>query len=289
MSFQNARTDSAMINEIMRDFTNITELAAIYVDVRGKNLSEKYNFSNFCKAMRSNKQCSRCCAYCDAFGGLEASKGGTSRPYRCHAGLVDFSTPIIRQGHLLGFIAAGQSMVTDAQLPFIAPVTDWKNDSTLKTYYNQLPAYTSEQLLSATKVLHLLAAQYFPEITNHEFILPELQTDQPDRITYRPEIKRALSFIDTHLSHQFSLRDIANHVYLSESYLSKLFKEDMGMSLVQYINSRKLEQAKIMLRNSDASIEAIAKNLGFGRTSYFCKIFKDGTAETPKSYRKKYK
>ena len=33
MSFQNARTDSAMINEIMRDFTNITELAAIYVDV----------------------------------------------------------------------------------------------------------------------------------------------------------------------------------------------------------------------------------------------------------------
>lgn len=61
------------------------------------------------------------------------------------------------------------------------------------------------------------------------------------------------------------------------------------MSLVQYINSRKLEQAKIMLRNSDASIEAIAKNLGFGRTSYFCKIFKDGTAETPKSYRKKYK
>lgn len=289
MSSQSVRTDSAMINEIMRDFTNITELAAIYVDVRGKSLSAKYNFSNFCKYMRSNKQCSRCCAYCDAFGGLEASKGNSSRPYRCHAGLVDFSTPIIRQGHLLGFIAAGQSMVTDTQIPFIAPITDWKNDSTLKHYYNQLPTYTGEELLSATKVLRLLTAQYFPDIMNTDLVLPELQTNQPSRITYRPEIKRALSFIDSNLSRSFSLRDIANHVYLSESYLSKLFKQELGLSLIQYVNVRKLEQAKIMLRNSDASIEAIAKNLGFSRTSYFCKLFKDNTAETPHSYRKKYK
>lgn len=43
----NFKTETTMINEIMRDFTNITELAAVYVDLRGRVLSCKYNFSNF--------------------------------------------------------------------------------------------------------------------------------------------------------------------------------------------------------------------------------------------------
>ena len=94
----NFKTETTMINEIMRDFTNITELAAVYVDLRGRVLSCKYNFSNFCKYIRSHPTLSRLCAYCDAYGGLEASKGHCPSAYRCHAGIVDFSVPVIHEG-----------------------------------------------------------------------------------------------------------------------------------------------------------------------------------------------
>ena len=43
--------DTKLINEIMRDFTNITKIAAIFVNNRGKVLSQEYNFSPFCKVV----------------------------------------------------------------------------------------------------------------------------------------------------------------------------------------------------------------------------------------------
>ena len=46
--------DTKLINEIMRDFTNITKIAAIFVNNRGKVLSQEYNFSPFCKVVRRN-------------------------------------------------------------------------------------------------------------------------------------------------------------------------------------------------------------------------------------------
>lgn len=159
----NFKTETTMINEIMRDFTNITELAAVYVDLRGRVLSCKYNFSNFCKYIRSHPTLSRLCAYCDAYGGLEASKGHCPSAYRCHAGIVDFSVPVIHEGHLLGFICAGQTAVTDPQLPQIAARSDWQNDTTAKMYYRQLPIYSTEEINSASKVLNLMAGHYFPD------------------------------------------------------------------------------------------------------------------------------
>lgn len=290
----NFKTETTMINEIMRNFTNITELAAVYVDLRGRVLSCKYNFSNFCKYIRSHPTLSRLCAYFDAYGGLEASKGHCPSAYRCHAGIVDFSVPVIHEGHLLGFICAGQTAVTDPQLPQIAARSDWQNDTTAKMYYRQLPIYSTEEINSASKVLNLMAGHYFPDILNRSLDIPELQSSKSDvqhhmKTSYRPEIKRALVYIDKHLNNNPSLRDIASHVYLSESYLSKIFKQETGMSLVQYINERKLEQAKLMLRGSDSSIESIARNLGYNRTSYFCKVFKEATSETPHSYRRKYR
>ena len=46
--------DTKLINEIMRDFTNITKIAAIFVNNRGKVLSQEYNFSPFLQGVRRN-------------------------------------------------------------------------------------------------------------------------------------------------------------------------------------------------------------------------------------------
>ena len=144
---------------------------------------------------------------------------------------------------------------------------------------------------SAVHVLKLMAMHYFPEVAMGFGHLPDYLTQYtaPKEIALRPEIKRALAYIDKHLYQNPSLRDISDYVYLSETYFSKLFKKEMGLTLVQYVNQRKLDQAKILLRESDTPIESIAKALGFSRPSYFSKIFKEAMADTPHGYRKKYR
>lgn len=85
-----------------------------------------------------------------------------------------------------------------------------------------------------------------------------------------------------------TLRDIAEEVFLSESYLSKLFKQEMKMNLMQYINQCRVQEAEKILKQSKASVDSIGRQLGYHRTSYFCKIFKQFTGETPHAYRKKF-
>ena len=90
------------------------------------------------------------------------------------------------------------------------------------------------------------------------------------------------------MSCNLSLRTIAEEVFLSESYLSKLFKQEMNMNLMQYINQCRVREAEKILASSHESVDAIGRRLGYHRTSYFCKIFKQYTGETPHAYRKKY-
>jgi len=232
--------DTKLINEIMRDFTNITKIAAILVNNRGKVLSQEYNFSPFCKVVRRNPAYAKRCNQCDLYGGLDATKELSSCPYRCHMGLIDFSVPIMKDGAILGFIMAGQTKTEDTTIAEEMP-------------YEQLPDFV-----------------------------------ESERPINRPEIRKAMLYIEKNLSKRVSLRRISEHIHLSESYFSKIFKDDTGLSVVQYITLLRIQEAKKLLVYSQLTVNQISKTLGYNRTSYFCKIFKMATTETPHSYRKKY-
>ena len=85
------------VQSIMKDYTNATGIACIYVDVQGKERSSKYNFTKFCHFMRSIPEFRYKCYQCDLYGGLESFKKHSCCPYRCHAGLVDFDMLPFRQ------------------------------------------------------------------------------------------------------------------------------------------------------------------------------------------------
>ena len=191
--------DTKLINEIMRDFTNITKIAAIFVNNRGKVLSQEYNFSPFCKVVRRNPIYAKRCNQCDLYGGLDATKELSSCPYRCHMGLIDFSVPIMKDGAILGFIMAGQTKTEDTTIKPILPTqTDWHDDTKLRALYRTLPVLTAEQIYSATKVLRILVEHYFPF---NDAIAEEMPYEQlPDfveseRPINRPEIRKAMLYI----------------------------------------------------------------------------------------------
>ncbi len=83
-----------------------------------------------------------------------------------------------------------------------------------------------------------------------------------------------------------SLEEICDAVFLSPNYASKIFKDDEGMTIMDYVVKVKLEEAKRLLRIPGISVEDIAEKLGYSDPSYFTKVFRRKIGVTPTQYRK---
>ena len=78
---------------------------------------------------------------------------------------------------------------------------------------------------------------------------------------------------------------LAEHVGLTPSYLSALFKKKTGLSVSDYIMKKKIETAENMLRYTESSYSEIAATLSFSSQSHFIKAMKAQTGMTPRQYR----
>lgn len=85
-----------------------------------------------------------------------------------------------------------------------------------------------------------------------------------------------------------SLEDLSRHFGRSKSYISHMFKKTGGMSVREYCNHLKLEDAKRILISSDRSVTEIGLEVGFQDVSYFVNLFKKRYGNTPLQYRKQY-
>ncbi|MGX3066628.1 arabinose operon transcriptional regulator AraC [Ursidibacter arcticus] len=92
--------------------------------------------------------------------------------------------------------------------------------------------------------------------------------------------------IITHnLAKNFSIEELAQQVFLSPSRLSHLFKDSLGMSLVQWREQQRISEAKKLLYFSDIPINSLAKSLGYDDPFYFSKIFRKHTNLSPSQFR----
>ncbi|OKP95213.1 helix-turn-helix domain-containing protein [Paenibacillus sp. P46E] len=102
-------------------------------------------------------------------------------------------------------------------------------------------------------------------------------------------VERAKRFIQENYRQDLSREDVAASVYLTADYLAKVFKNETGQTVKEYLNDFRIRTAKQMLIESTASIGEIAMDAGFDTISYFSTVFKKLTGETPIAYRSKHK
>lgn len=102
---------------------------------------------------------------------------------------------------------------------------------------------------------------------------------------YSLPIRRVLTFISTDLTADLSLKALAEQLNVNSSYLSGLFKKEMGMPLTEYVNTARITQAQILLYTTDLPIKNIALQCGISDMYYFSRMFKRITGVTPKVYR----
>ncbi len=98
-------------------------------------------------------------------------------------------------------------------------------------------------------------------------------------------IKEACLQVLNHIEEDISVKRIAESLYINKTYLSELFKQSTGVSLLEYMTTVKVERAKYLFAKSFYKNYEIAERLGFSDHDYFTKIFKKYTGLTPHYYR----
>ncbi|NLL05908.1 MAG: AraC family transcriptional regulator [Clostridiaceae bacterium] len=99
-------------------------------------------------------------------------------------------------------------------------------------------------------------------------------------------IQVSVSYINNNYERDISLKDIAQYVFLSTSYFTRAFKDEMGVSPINYLLKTRIERAKELLKDTDLKISDIALNVGFSNQQRFNDIFKKHAKMTPLQYRK---
>ncbi len=103
-----------------------------------------------------------------------------------------------------------------------------------------------------------------------------------------PPIRKAKKYIRKNVCVDVSLNELGDQVSLSPSYLSNLFKNEVGMTISQYKQKVKIEEACQLLAFSEYSLSEISENLGFCTQSYFSIVFNKHMGVTPKVYRQEH-
>lgn len=110
-------------------------------------------------------------------------------------------------------------------------------------------------------------------------LLEELESD---------ELTAVFRYMDLHLSENITLTEAADIGCMSVPSLCKKFKEKTGMTMVQYMNEKRIERAKLLLKSQKNTLEQVAEQTGFSNANYLVRVFKKVTGQTVSEYRKKY-
>ena len=101
-------------------------------------------------------------------------------------------------------------------------------------------------------------------------------------------VTQALAYIDAHYAEKITLDQVAGCAFMNSTYMSELFKKEMGVTLNDYINNLRIIHACEYLRSSNLSIGQVAERCGFTDQNYFAKVFKKILAKTPSQYRNSF-
>lgn len=218
---------------------------------------------------------------CDRSKFLEARHDGQTLRYRCHAGLREFVIPVIRDGQTIALLQCGQ--VHDR----VPSAAEWREarksllsagirDPELRALFQRNRVLSPDQQDDLLELLVLVAARL-------------AHSDERDLRTSpgqtQAALGRAMTYIETHLAERLTVEAIARTANLSTRSLMRLFRKQVGSTVVDFIQHRRVARARQLLQQEDRTCAEIAFECGFGSVQHFNRIFRRFEKSSPSQWR----
>lgn len=276
---------------IQKDLISITNMGIVIIDIDGEYITEKTNYSEFCKVFRKNSTLSLFCEKCDLKALNKVLLSRTPYIYKCHSGLIDVIIPILYEGEIIGAFLIGQFLLENNQefeLEKILKENIGKNIDLklLQEKYKELTVISLEKLESIIRIV-TYSTYYIADCIKNKKWLEMKNTVSKVKIELsNSKIAPIIKYINEHINENVSLSLGANLCNMSQSQFSRTFKKETGKTFKEYVLLKKIEQAKFYIKTTDKSFGEISDFLGFEDSSYFTKLFKKYEGITPKEYKK---
>ena len=186
-----------------------------------------------------------------------------------------------RQGHLSDEPLTNMKYLFVASMTLVVRfvITGGMNSETAYTasdyYIQQMDRCRSVEEVSS---LHEEAIEFFTDY------MVQLKKEK----IYSKTVMHCMNYISCHLNRPVCVTEIAAQVKRNPDYLSSLFKKETGKTISEYVMESRLQAAGNMLLDSDCSCAEVSAAFGFSSQSYFTRMFRLYTGETPKKFREKY-
>ena len=181
--------------------------------------------------------------------------------------------------------ANGMDMKNFQRLIEINPDRGYKNDDP-KVYDNH------KMLMSFEKKNEMLTPQAYIETKGiiltllSRFILATEPKSINNSSSYK-KISDVVNYVNQNLDSDLTVDLLAGMSHMNTDYFSRAFKNQMGIRPINYIQSKRIERAQLLLVTTPKSIPEIASECGLSNLSYFSRLFKKVTGNSPGDFRKK--
>jgi AraC-like DNA-binding protein/ligand-binding sensor protein len=242
--------------------------------------------SSFCSMLNKNSDACRLCRESHRRLTHQADRSHVAHTATCFAGFRETAVPLHLGDKTVAWLRTGGVLAEAPQNHSFEPIREAlagqgleeKEIAQLHRTWLATPIIDRDRYTGTVTLLAAFALQ-LADLLNR--ILLEDSQAQPEAVS------AARRYLDEHLDEKITLDEVAAHVGISPFHFCKVFKDNTGMTLTEYVNRRRVEQAKQRLLHPDARVTEIAFDIGFQSLSQFNRSFARYVGMSPTQYRQR--
>lgn len=251
--------------KILNSIFTITGISVTVIDIDRNEVKGVGNKDSYCEHLANFLGEARTLCYeCDTALLEKCRKSKKMEYHICHAGLCDFAMPLIKDDVLAGYILMGRVRLKNS---LYNQKYNFQDDDLLNKLFYELPVFSNEQIVAVAQLMHYIL--FNNAITIERDNASEVIGD----------------YIRNNIHKKLTVDSICKEFGMSKNALYDLFNKSLNMPVNQLIIDTRVRMAKNLLLKTNKSIGRIAQEVGVGNQTYFCKMFKKETGQSPKEYR----
>lgn len=291
------------LHQLLQDFHDLTKLTLTLYNPEGEwILSYPTKENCFCHYIKTSPEGAALCEASDRASFESAKASGECVIYKCHAGLIEATVPIVSDGFTIGYLMMGQ--VANATSP--EQLQSLIEHALHKYHLNEAENNPSEQNIHEATVdktsnhennianLPLTSSAAIPCISDTQIhAAASIMEACISSILYKKLIsiekqqfeQNINTYILNHLTEDLSVDRLCEHLHLSRRKIYEYSEEFLHCSIAKYIKKMRLQHAQTLLTETTLPVSTISEQCGFSDYNYFCRIFKQENGMSARSYR----
>ncbi len=263
--------DRKRLYAAIRDFGVITRVSVSVLDHHFRVLSSYCGGNiHFCKEIQKTACGQEKCLCSDLRLLKKCQKSRKTEYHICHAGITDAVVPIIQSDCIIGYVMIGRIRAAE----FDESKINWMgaDSGKMQEMYDEITAYDETQIGCMLE----LAAMTVSFLLTNQILNPKLDAFS----------MRVSDYVDKHLSEKLSIEQLCRDLNVSRNFLYEKFRLAFGMTVNEYILSKRLQKGQKMLLETEYPVSQIAEEIGMNSYNYFSRLFKEKYILSPTKFRK---